>query len=269
MGGKMEGQYSFDFHKVGRVITTVSKAKGAYILQQMSVAYIQLLQDAVIKWFSMNQRIFLWRNTENPFHVFVAEVLLRQTQSGRLTAPYLELISRYPSAEALASANVDELRIWFKPLGLIKRADNLIKAAAMIEADHEGKIPQDLDSLLSLPGIGLYSARAIQCLGFNKRVPMIDESSGRLLRRVLDMPPQGPAYCDQRLLKRATKLIPAQHSKEFNLGLLDLAAKYCQPLKMLCNDCPLRGYCSYFHHPDSRETPSQNSEPNFLKDNMT
>lgn len=208
---------------------------------------ISELRSIVLTWYSTHGRVFPWRDTKNPFHVFVAEILLRQTQADRVIGPYSELIARYPDVETLASAIVEELKIWFKPLGLVNRAENLVRAANVIIEKHEGKIPGELNALLGLPGIGIYSARAIACLAFNERVPMIDESSGRLLRRCLGIRPQGPAYCDRRLLNRANKIIPMQNCREFNLGLLDIAAKYCRPTKPLCAVCPLRALCSRAH----------------------
>jgi len=199
----------------------------------------------VISWFIQHGRAFPWRDTDNAFHVFIAEVLLRQTQADRLVAPYLELLARYPNVETLASANVDELRHWFKPLGLVKRADRLVEASRLIAEHHGGSVPHKLNTLLSLPGLGIYSAQAILCLAFNERVTMIDESSGRLLRRFLGTVSHRPAYSDKQLLKVASSLLPGQSYREFNLGLLDLAAKFCHARTPACGSCPLLQLCNF------------------------
>ena len=117
--------------------------------------------------------------------MLVAEVLLRRTQAERVAGPYLDLVARYPYARDMADADVAWLREWFRPLGLVSRADLLIDAAKAILEKHGGEVPRELAEIESLPGLGRYSARAVLCLAHGGAVPMIDESSGRLLRRLL------------------------------------------------------------------------------------
>lgn len=214
-------------------------------LQNLRPTKPESLHRLVICWFSANSRRFPWRDTENPFHVLIAEVLLRQTQAQRVVGPYMELITRYPNPEALASADVEELRAWFRPLGLVRRADNLVRTAQAITENYGGAIPNDLGAVLSLRGIGTYGARAILCLSFGERVPMIDESSGRLLRRMFGLAFRGPAYNDRDLLRQASELLPQKSVKEFNLGLLDIAARFCHAREPDCNACPLLEACVY------------------------
>ena len=201
--------------------------------------------STVLNWFEGNARRFPWRRTSNPFHILIAEVLLRQTQAHRVVEPYLVLIERYPTPEALAQANPCSLTEWFRPLGLYRRANSLIEASRLIVDQHSGCVPKDLDALLSLPGIGVYSARAILCMAFKVPVPMVDESSGRLFRRVWGLPEKGPAYNDRTLLEMAERMIPCNQCREFNLGILDIAAAYCHVRKPICVVCPLASSCSF------------------------
>lgn len=203
------------------------------------------LRESVLKWYQANGRRFPWRQTSDPFHILLAECLLRQTQATRLRKPYLELTSKYPSANILAKASVDELRDWFRPLGLVKRADRLVQAARILVESFAGQVPRNLEALASLPGVGIYSARAILCLGFGEPYPMVDEGSGRVLRRVLGMAPLGPAYCDSRLLQVAAAMLPEASPKEFNLGLIDIAAAFCCSTITKCKECPLLAICSH------------------------
>ncbi len=203
------------------------------------------LQNAVLSWFADHGRDFPWRETSNPFHIFVAEVLLRQTQATRLAKPYTDLIEKYPSAHALSQANIEELRTWFKSIGLIKRADYLVQAANILVKKYGGRVPDELDDLMNLPGIGMYSARAILCLAFNKPFPMVDESSGRLLRRVFNESSIEPAYSDTGLLQLASTLLRKSSSRELNLGLIDIAAVHCRVKNPRCTPCPLVNVCIY------------------------
>ena len=205
--------------------------------------WVGLLQCKVEEWFSESGRDFPWRQPSSSFHVMVAEVLLRRTQAERVAGPYLELIERYPDTRDMAGADVGWLREWFRPLGLVGRADLLIDAAKAIVEKHGGEVPRDLSQVESLPGLGKYSARAVHCLAHGGAVPMIDESSGRLLRRLLGLSSTGPAYSDRKLLERTEELVPAETSKAFNLGLLDIAAAYCHVGSPDCVQCPLRDLC--------------------------
>ena len=200
---------------------------------------------AVLDWYRSRGRDFPWRSTCDAFHILVAEVLLRQTQANRVVEPYLELIDKYPSVEALADAERIELSEWFNSLGLVRRADNLIKASRLIVEKHGGCVPRDLNALMSLPGVGTYTSRAVLSLAFRIPVPMVDESSGRLFRRFWGLPKKGPSYNDRTLLRFAEHLIPRNQSREFNLGVLDIAAAYCHVRNPICAGCPLENDCAY------------------------
>jgi A/G-specific adenine glycosylase len=210
-----------------------------------SRAWGEEFRHLVLEWFNIHGRTFPWRITSNPFHVLIAEILLRQTQAERVASPYQELVSRYPDAHTLSKADAETLRSWFRPLGLVKRSGLLVQAAKVIVSEYNGEVPSDLKQLLRLPGIGTYSARAILCLAFGVSVPMIDESSGRLLRRVLGLGYNGPAFADRRLLERVESMFPRVTTKKFNLGLLDLAARYCRPKSPDCPECPLHNLCTH------------------------
>lgn len=203
------------------------------------------LRDIVVKWYRKKGRHFPWRDTADPFHVLLAEYLLRQTQAARLVKPYLELVDKYPNAEALAKADVMELRERFRPLGLVKRADYLVQTARALVDDYQGTVPKDASVLASMPGMGIYSCRAVLCLAFGEPYPMIDEGSGRVLRRVLGTNKKGPAYCDSNLIQIAERIVPHKSCREFNLGLIDIAATHCKVTNPKCSECPLTPICEF------------------------
>ena len=207
--------------------------------------WVSLLHRTVEGWYSTNGREFPWRQSSDSYHILVAEVLLRRTQAKRVTGPYLELIERFPNARGMAEADVDWLREWFRPLGLVKRAELLVSAARAIVTRHGDEVPRDLSEIESLPGLGRYSARAVCCLAYGEPVPMIDESSGRLLRRLIGLNCEGHAYSDRKLYSYAEALVPEKTSRDFNLGVLDVAAPYCHASSPDCVPCPLRGLCCH------------------------
>lgn len=203
------------------------------------------LQNAVLSWFASHGRDFPWRNTNNAFFILIAEALLRQTQAERVAEPYLELISKFPDPHSMSQADIAQLREWFQPLGLVKRADRLVETAKILVRDFGGKVPDRLEQIKDLPGLGEYSARAVLCLAYDIRVPMIDEGTGRVLRRVLNLHSKRPAYSDRNLIAIAEKLLPNEYARNFNLGLIDVAAFYCHSKNPGCLPCPLLNICSY------------------------
>jgi len=209
-----------------------------------SVEWIKGFQKAVLDWYDEYGRDFPWRSTSNPFWILIAEVLLRQTQADRVVTPYLELTGLYPDPQRLAQADIDRLRGWFRPLGLSRRADMLVEASNIIVEEYGGNVPLDLQTLMRLPGLGRYSARAILCLSAGHSGPLIDEASGRMLRRILARPARGPAYLDGPLLDIVLRVVPFEDAKRFNLGLIDVASRYCRPRSPACRDCPLAPYCA-------------------------
>ena len=205
---------------------------------------VSLLHRTVEEWFSKSGRDFAWCQSSSSFHVLVAEVLLRRTQTDRVVGPYLELLDRYQDTRDMAEADVAWLSVWFRPLGLVNRVNFLVDAAKAIVERHGGKVPRDLSQIESLPGLGQYSARAVLCLAHGGAVLMIDESSGRLFRRLLGLSCTGPAYSDHRLLKHIEALVPQETSRASNLGMLDIASDYCHVNSPDCVQCPLRSLCS-------------------------
>ena len=203
------------------------------------------LADSVVAWFRENGRVFPWRGIQNPYHFLVAEVLLRQTQAPRVVAPYLDLIAMYPDPESLAQANVASLRRHFRTLGLVSRADRLVECARILVQQHGGQVPQGVRQLEALPGLGRYSARAVLCLAYGQAVPMIDEGSGRVLRRVLGQNVSGSSYTSRPLMQAAEEILPESSAAEFNLGLIDIAARFCRPRTTLCSECPLVSDCEH------------------------
>ncbi len=206
------------------------------------------LQEAVLNWFADYGREFPWRGTHDPFSILVAEVLLRQTQAERVVEPYQELVSKFPDPASMGHANADQLRQWFHPLGLVRRADHMVEISRILVRDFGSRVPDSLVELMGLPGLGEYSARAVLCLAYDGQVPMIDEGSGRVLRRIFGLHSNRPAYSDRKLLAKAEKLLPSGFARSFNLGLIDIAAAYCHSKNPGCSPCILINLCCYGQH---------------------
>lgn len=212
-----------------------------------SSAKVSAIRRACLSWFSQSGRDFPWRRTRDPYQIFLAEVLLRRTQANRVVGPYQNLLLHYPTLVELAEADLLKLKSLFDPLGLSSRAKLLKSAAALLVKEFDGAFPSSLDELARLPGLGVYGSNAVYCMAFGGRVPMVDESTGRLLRRLFGLRSRRPAYSDTKLLELATRILPVRSAREFNLGALDIAAANCHPRDPDCFTCPLAKCCIVGH----------------------
>lgn len=190
-------------------------------------------------------REFAWRGNNNPFEVLVAEVLLQRSRSSTVEAVYRELFRRWPTAEALARAQVRSIAAVIRPLGLVSRAPRLKQLAAEIAARG---LPENVDRLLELPGVGRYAANAAAAVAFGKRSPTVDGVSARVYRRYFGLPEGRPAVGDRELWALVELVTPPRGARTWNWAVLDLAAAICLPRVPRCDECPLRTRCAFARH---------------------
>lgn len=202
------------------------------------------VQKRVLAWFSEHARAFPWRQSRDPYATMVAEVMLQQTQTGRVGPSYEAFLKEFPTNAALAHAPaMDVIRAW-KGLGYNKRAVNLQRAAQVIEAEFGGIVPDDPGVLRKLPGIGDYSSAAIACFAYDAQLPVIDVNVTRVLARAgLGTEPEA-AKAD-KVGALAEKWLPDGRAYEWNQALMDIGATLCRIETPLCSKCPLKTSCSY------------------------
>lgn len=206
------------------------------------------LQDRLLRWHRSNQRDFPWRHTSDPYAILVAEKLLQQTAARRVVVTAFEtLMERYPSVEDLAAAHVPDLKEVLAPLGFHYRAGELKALASALMEKHNGHVPDDLQLLKNLPGVGDYAGRAVLSFAFGRDVPVVDTNVARFLYRVFGLLgpfPANPARKTQ-LINLAGGMVPLGRSRQFNLAVLDLCASICTASKPRCHSCPVQPYCAY------------------------
>jgi len=208
------------------------------------------ITDRLLRWFAGHQRDLPWRESSgqsgsrDAYRVWVAEVMLQQTQAATVIPYYQRFLQRFPSLRRLAQASQDQvLKLW-EGLGYYARARHLHEAANIIVETHEGIIPADREQLLKLPGIGDYIAGAILSLAYQRDTPALDANARRVLARLfavrerLDTPAAG-----RRLHHLALELLPAGRAGPFNEAMIELGALICTPQKPACDDCPLSASC--------------------------
>jgi len=171
----------------------------------------------------------------------VSEVMLQQTQVERVVGPYARFLARFPDPAACASAGGAEVVRAWAGLGYNRRAVNLGRAAAAVVREHDGRVPSDLASLRALPGVGPYTARAVQAFAFEVDTGVVDTNVARLLARAVAGRPLS-AGGSQSL---ADALVPPGHAWAFNQALFDLGARHCTARRPHCGGCPLRRACRW------------------------
>jgi len=185
-----------------------------------------------------------WRETEDPYHILVSEVMLQQTQVDRVLPKYHEWLERFPSLEALADAPEDDVVQTWRPLGYNIRPRRLQAIAREAVANYGGELPGDEETLLSFKGIGRYTAGAVMSFAFGKRAAILDTNVARVLYRVFVGKGDAKGHAMiQRLWEISETVLPHKHVFDFNQALMDLGATVCPARKPLCEVCPMRRGC--------------------------
>ena len=201
-------------------------------------------QIKLLQWFEKNKRDLPWRKTKDPFAIWVSEIMLQQTQVNTVIPYYNHFLKTFPTLRDLAKANLSKvLKVW-EGLGYYSRARNLHRASKVIANHSNGKIPDNLKGLLSLPGIGRYTAGAILSIAFNKTAPILDGNVKRVLSRLFGIsgdPKENKT--EQSLWQLSESLVPKGKASPFNQGLMDLGAMICAPKNPQCHKCPLCDLC--------------------------
>jgi A/G-specific adenine glycosylase len=197
-------------------------------------------QRAVLRWGSGRRDDLPWRATRDPWAVLVSEVMLQQTQVARVVPRYHSFLDAYPNPTACADAPLADVLARWQGLGYPRRARNLWLAAAACVERHGGVVPDDLDALLALPGVGRYTARAVLAFAYERQVGVADTNIARLLARR-----RGASMRPAALQAAADELVPAGRSWEWNQALMDVGALLCRPGLPACEECPIAPTCDW------------------------
>ena len=203
-----------------------------------------LFRKTLLRWYKQFGRDLPWRNTEDPYHVLVSEMMLQQTQVDRVIPKYHEFLGKYPDIDALAQASPEEVKETWKPLGYNIRPARLQSIAREVQAEYGGSIPDTPEKLQKLKGIGKYTAGAVSCFGYHKPVPLVDTNVDRVLQRIFyGKPLSSNAKEKNEIWALAEELVPKKQFYDYNQALMDFGAKVCTAKKPLCLTCPMREFC--------------------------
>ncbi len=219
-------------------------------------AHIPHIQTALLEWYDNEFRDLPWRQTSDPYAIWVSEIMLQQTQVKTVVPYYLRFIDAFPKVFDLAGANQDQvLKLW-EGLGYYARARNLHKAAKQIVNDHNGIFPNEADSVRSLSGIGPYTAAAILSIAFNQQLAVVDGNVNRVLCRLYRITTDPKSHTG----KKEMETLAQQHLSEnrpgdYNQAIMELGAMVCRPKSPKCMLCPINKYCAANKHGDMEQYP--------------
>jgi A/G-specific adenine glycosylase len=202
------------------------------------------IRRSLLNWWDAGHTDLPWRRTADPYAIWVAEIMLQQTQVGTVLRYYDRWMARFPTVAALAEAPLEDVLKQWEGLGYYGRARNLHAAARQVVEHHQGRLPASAAELVRLKGIGPYTAGAIVSIAFRLPVPVVDGNVTRVLSRLYDLPEDvsRPAT-RRRLWQMAAELVPGDRPGDHNQALMELGQRVCVPVAPECHRCPLGASC--------------------------
>lgn len=210
----------------------------------------------ILHWFETNKRDLPWRNTKNPYIIWLSEIILQQTRVAQ-GLPYFEkFLKTYPTVHDLAAApSEDVMRLW-QGLGYYSRARNLQYCAQQVVKDYGGTFPSTYQELLKLKGVGSYTAAAIGSFAFDEAVAVLDGNVFRVLARYFGIATDIASHAGKKEFETlANRVLPSQEAGNFNQAIMEFGALHCSPQKPNCEECPLQSSCVAFTNGLVHELP--------------
>jgi len=213
-------------------------------------------QQDLVEWFKKNQRILPWRSDKNPYKIWISEVMLQQTKVDTVVPYFQRFIQAFPTVEALANANEQEvLKLW-EGLGYYSRARNLHSGAKQIVEEFKGIFPETLKEISTIKGIGPYTAGAILSIAFGKAEPAVDGNVIRVYSRVFSVWDDIAKPKTRNVFEKLVyETIDEKNTSFFNQGIMEIGALICTPTSPKCQICPLSNHCKAFEEGKQAELP--------------
>lgn len=208
------------------------------------------------EWYQKNKRELPWRDTRDPYLIWLSEIILQQTRVNQGLSYYLKFIDKYPDVFKLANAKRDEVFKLWQGLGYYNRAENMLATAKLIVDEYNGHFPTDPKLLLKLPGIGPYTTAAVASIAFNIPLPVIDGNVYRVLSRVFGI--REIVYStkgNQIFNKYAEELIDTKKPGIYNQAIMEFGALHCTPNNPKCNSCIFKNECFAYSRGLVKELP--------------
>lgn len=202
------------------------------------------IRQKLLGWYDEAARDLPWRQTRDPYAIWVSEVMLQQTRVETVIPYYERFLASFPTPSVLAEADEDTVLSHWSGLGYYRRARLLHSGVREVVAKYGGKVPEDAEARRTLPGVGRYTAGAIGSIAFDKEEPIVDGNVTRVLARLFRInTPVGSSVTSKRLWEEAARLVPGARPGAFNQALMELGATVCTPKQPRCASCPVAEDC--------------------------
>lgn len=220
------------------------------------------IRHRVADWYRRSHRKLPWRETTDPYRIWISEIMLQQTQVATVIPYYNAFLTRFPDIFSLAAAGLQEvLKIW-EGLGYYARARNLHKAAKKIVAEYGGRIPTEMDAIRSLTGIGGYVAAAVLSFAYGRPHAVLDGNVKRVISRLFSMDaPVNRASAHNDFQAISDRLLDRDRPALYNQAIMELGALVCKPKNPACTECPLAGECSAYGEGQISRYPVRDRKP--------
>ena len=211
---------------------------------------MSVFSKRLLKWHKKEGRKDLpWQQDITPYKVWISEIMLQQTQVSTVKPYFLEFIQRFPEIDALANSSEDEVLSYWSGLGYYTRARNILKSAKLIKSEFKSKIPESIEELISLPGIGRSTAGAIRSIGFGLKAPILDGNVKRVLSRYFKIEGDlNKSSTQKELWQLVEELLPKSHFNIYSQAIMDLGAIVCKKKNPNCSSCPQNKDCLAYKH---------------------
>jgi len=218
----------------------------------------QAIRRRLLSWYAAHRRRLPWRETSDPYAIWVSEVMLQQTRVDTAIAYYLRFMKRFPTVRLLARADLQEvLKLW-EGLGYYSRARNLHRAAGIVVGRFNGSVPDNPSDFRSLPGVGDYIAAAVLSIAFHRVLPVVDGNVKRVLSRLLEIDfPVNRSGSHKVFQEPAGELISPKRPADYNQAIMELGALICRPKNPDCGGCPLAGGCRAYQNGRTASYPKR------------
>lgn len=203
-------------------------------------------QTNLLKWYETNKRHLPWRKTHEPYKIWVSEIMLQQTQVKTVIDYYNRFIFKFPNIKALSKATEDQVYQIWQGLGYYSRADKMMLCAKQIVKKYNGQFPKDYKTMLSLPGIGPYTAGAILSIAYNIPVPAVDGNVMRVISRQFNIQEDISKAKTRKIFEQKVQSVLPEDARQFNQALMELGALICIPKNPKCSECPVRKSCKAY-----------------------
>lgn len=231
---------------------------------------LEKLPEALLPWYFKNRRDLPWRADREPYHILVSEVMLQQTRVEAVKGYYSRFLKELPDIESLANADDGALYKLWEGLGYYSRVRNLKKAAQVIVEDFHGSFPCEYPQILSLPGVGQYTAGAICSIAFDQPTPAVDGNVLRVVSRLLNDPTPIDLPALKKQVSQELEGIYPPQAGDFTQALMELGATLCGPNREAeCTRCPCREFCLAYHAGSQNKLPVKSPKKERRQEDMT